>query len=83
MKIEQVEQAGRAEKVNEKNVLICVVFTFPFRVMILKLWKKVHFFNIALISSKKSKYAKAITYMHLKGLAFSKCYCLLCYDLMY
>ena len=30
MKIEQVEQAGRAEKVNEKNVLICVVFTFPF-----------------------------------------------------
>ena len=36
-------QAGRAEKVDEKNVVICVVFTFPSWVMILILSKKVHF----------------------------------------
>ena len=45
-------QIGRAEKVDEKNRII-------------KLLKKVHFFNFVLTSAK---YAKAITYMHLKGL---------------
>ena len=53
-------QAGRAEKVNEKNGVICVVFMFPSWVMILKLSKKVHFFNFVLSSAKKYKYVKAI-----------------------
>ena len=33
---------------------------FPSRVMILKLSKKVHFFNFVLASEKKSKYVKAM-----------------------
>ena len=37
--------AGRAEKVAEKNGVICVVIMFPSWVMILKLLKKVHFFQ--------------------------------------
>ena len=45
-------QIGRAEKVDEKNRII-------------KLSKKMHFFNFVLTSAK---YAKATTYMHLKGL---------------
>ena len=52
-------QAGKAEK-DEKNGVICVVFMFPSWVMILKLSKKVHFFNFVLTSAKKSKYVKAI-----------------------
>ena len=53
-------QPDRAEKVDEINGVICVVFMFPSWVMILKLSKKVHFFNFVLTSAKKSKYVKAI-----------------------
>ena len=53
-------QTGRTEKVDEKNGVICVVFMFPSWVMIIKLSKKVHFFNFVLTSAKKSKHIKAI-----------------------
>ena len=53
-------QIGRAEKVDEKNGVICVVFMFPSWVMILKLLKKVHFFNFVLTSAKIYNYVKAI-----------------------
>ena len=53
-------QADRAEKVDEKNGVICVVFMFPSWVMILKLLKKVHFFNFVLTSAKIYNYVKAI-----------------------
>ena len=77
-------QTGRAEKVDEKNGVICVVFMFPSRVMILKLSKKVHFFNFVLTSVKNLSILKQFTYMHLKGLItrFQKMV-LLCYDLMF
>ena len=55
-----MSQADRAEKVDQKHGVICVVFMFPSWVMILKLLKKVHFFNFVLTSAKKSKYVKAI-----------------------
>ena len=53
-------QTGRAKKEDGKNGIICVVFMSPFWVMILKLSKKVHFFNFVLTSAKKPKYIKAI-----------------------
>ena len=43
-----------------KNGAICVVSMFPSWVVILKLSKKVHFFNFVLTSAKKSNYVKAI-----------------------
>ena len=56
-----MSQAGRGEKnLRWKNGAICVVFMFPSWIMILKLSKKVHFFNFVLTSAKKSKYVKAI-----------------------
>ena len=51
-------QAGRAEKA-EKNGVICVVIMFPSWVMILKLLKKVYFFQFWALA-KKSKYVKVI-----------------------
>ena len=66
-------QTGRAEKVDEKNGVICVAFMLPSWVMVFKLSKKVHFFNFELTSGKKSKYIKAIyTYASEKS-----CYSLL------
>ena len=60
-------QADRAEKVDEKNGVICVVFMFPSWVMILELSKKVHFFQFCADLSKKSlSMLKQFTYMHLK-----------------
>ena len=53
-------QAGRAEKIDEKNGVIGLVFMFPSWVMMLKLLKKVYFFNFALTSAKKSNSFKAI-----------------------
>ena len=53
-------QPDRVEKVDEKNGVIWVFFMFPSWVMILKLSKKVHFFNFVLTLAKKSKYVKAI-----------------------
>ena len=53
-------QAGRAEKIDEKNGVIGLVFMFPSWVMMLKLLKKVYFFNFALTSAKKSNSVKGL-----------------------
>ena len=45
-------QRGRAEKVDEKNWVACVVFMFPSWVMILKLSEKVFFFQFCANLSK-------------------------------
>ena len=52
-------QTGRAEKLDEKNGVICVVFMFPSWVMTLKLSKKCMFFNFVLTSVKQSFHIKA------------------------
>ena len=53
-------QTVRAEKVDEKNGIICLVFMFPSWVMVCKLFKKVHFLQFCADLSKKSKSVKAI-----------------------
>ena len=64
-------QTIRAEKVDQKNVVICLVPMFPFWVKVRKLAKKVHFLQFCANLSKKSKSANMhlkVTYMHLKVL---------------
>ena len=56
------------EEVEEKDGVICVVFIFPSRVMILKLSKKLHFFNFVLTQEKNLSILKQVTHIHLKGL---------------
>ena len=56
-------QTVRAEKVDEKNGVICLVSMFPSWVMVRKLSKKVHFLQFCADLSKKSKSVKAI-YIH-------------------
>ena len=53
-------QTIRAEKVDGKNGVICLVSIFLPRVMVLKLSKKVHFLQFCADLSKKSKYIEAI-----------------------
>ena len=53
-------QTVRAEKVDEKNGVICLVSMFPSWVMVFKLSKKVHFLQFCADLSKKSKSIKAI-----------------------
>ena len=53
-------QTVRAEKVDEKNGVICLVSMFPSWVMVHKLSKKVHFLQFCADLSKKSKSIKAI-----------------------
>ena len=53
-------QTVRAEKVDEKNVVICQVFMFPSWVMVCKLSKKVYFLQLCADLRKKSKSIKAI-----------------------
>ena len=53
-------QTGRAEKVDGKNGIICVVFMFSSWVMILKLSKKCIFSIMCWPQQKKSKYITAI-----------------------
>ena len=66
-------QTRRAEKVYEKNGVVCVVSMFPSCVMILKLSKKVIiFFQFCVDLSKKSKYSKSI-YIYASG---KSCYIL-------
>ena len=48
-------QRVTSEKVDEKNGVICLVSMFPSWVMVLKLPKKVHFWNFCADLSKKSK----------------------------
>ena len=53
-------QTVRAEKVDEKNGVICLVSMFPSWVMVRKLSKKVYFLQFYADLSKKSKSVKAI-----------------------
>ena len=53
-------QTVRAEKVHEKNGIICLVSIFPWWVIVLKLSEKVHFLQFCAGLSKKSKSIKAI-----------------------
>ena len=60
-------QAGRAERVDEKNGVICVVFKFPSRVMTFKLSKKCIFSILCWPQQKNLSMLKQFTYMHMKG----------------
>ena len=53
-------QTVRAEKVDAKNGVICLVFMFPSWVMVRKLSKKVHFSQFCADLSQKSKSVKVI-----------------------
>ena len=53
-------QTVRAEKVDEKNRVVCLVSMFPSWVKVLKLSKKVHFLLFCADLSKKPRSVKAI-----------------------
>ena len=53
-------QTLRAEKVDEKIGVICLVSMFPTWVMVYKLSKKVHFLQLCVKLSKKSKSVEEI-----------------------
>ena len=53
-------QTIRAEKVDEKNGVICLVSMFPSWVMVLKLSKKVHFLQFCADRSKKAMSVEVI-----------------------
>ena len=53
-------QTVRSEKVNQKNGVIYLVSMFPSWVMVLTLFKKVHFLQFCANLSKKSTSIKAI-----------------------
>ena len=55
-----IPQTVRAQKVDEKNGVICLVSFLPSWVMVLRLSKIVHFLQIYADISKKSKCIKAI-----------------------
>ena len=55
-----ISQTVRAQKVDEKNGVICLVSFFPSWVMVLKSPNIVHFLQICADLSKKSKSIKAI-----------------------
>ena len=53
-------QTVRSENVDEKNGVICLVSMFPSWVIVLHLYKKVHFLQFYADLSKKSKSIKTI-----------------------
>ena len=53
-------QTARAEKVDEKSGVICLISMFSYWVMVCKLSKKVHFLQYFADLRKKSKSRKAI-----------------------
>ena len=61
-------QSGRVEKKDEKDRVICIVFMFLSWVMILKLFKKVHFLILCCPQQTNLNTLKQFTYMHLKRL---------------
>ena len=61
-------QTVKAEKVNEKNGAICLVSTFPPRVMVRKLPKKVYFLKFMMTSARNLSLLKQFTCTHLKVL---------------
>ena len=56
----RISQTFRAQKLDEKNRVIFLVYFFPSWVMVLKFPKKVHFWKICADLSKKSKSIKII-----------------------
>ena len=62
----------------KKNGVVCLVSFFPSWVMVVKLQKIVHFLQIYTDLSKKSKFIKAIFYIHFNDLImlFRKILCL-------
>ena len=56
-------QTVRKEKVDEKNVVVCLVSMFSYRLMVLSLLKKV---NLLQFCADHSKKPKQFTYMYLK-----------------
>ena len=81
-----MSETVKAEKVDEKKV-ICLVSMFPSRVMVLKLLRKVHFWQFCADLSKKSKSIKTI-YKYASGmsrypLSESGKYWLLCCDVLF
>ena len=63
-------QTVRAEKVDEKNVVICLVFMFSSWVMVRKLSKKVRFLQLCAGLTKKCRSIKAI-YIYLSESSLS------------
>ena len=61
-------QTIRAEKIDGKNWVICLVSIFPSRVMVLNCLKKCNIFNFVLTSARNLSILKQFTYIHLKGL---------------
>ena len=55
-----ISETVRAQKVDEKNRLFCLISFFPSSVMTLKLPRIVHFLQICAALSKKPTYIKAI-----------------------
>ena len=55
-----ISQTVKTQEVDEKNGVLCLVSFFPSWVMVLKLTKIVHFFQICADLSKKSKSIKEI-----------------------
>ena len=75
----------RAEKVEEKNGVICLVSMFPSDLCPWNCLKRCIFCNLMLISARNLSLSKQFTYIHLKGLVthFQKWYCSLCHDVLF
>ena len=72
-------------KKHMKKMGSCLVFMFPFRVMVFKLSKKVHFCNLVLTSVRNRSLLKQLhIYIWKVSLrTFRKRHCLLCYGLLF
>ena len=62
-----ISQIVRAQKVDKKNGVICLISFFLSWVMVLKLHKIVHFLQICADLSKKPRYIKAIYFYPSEG----------------
>ena len=63
-----MSQTIRADRVSRKNGMICLVSMLLSRVMVIKLFKKVHFCNFMLTSPRNLNILKQFTYMRLRGI---------------
>ena len=63
-------QTIRAEKVQEKNGVICLASMFPSRIVVLKLFKKYIFCDFVLTSGRNLGLLKQFTYIHQKIVLF-------------
>ena len=63
-----ISQIVRAQKIDDKNGVICLVSLFPSLVKVLKLPKIVHFFQICADLSRNLNLLKQFIYIHLKDL---------------